>query len=258
MSSQLTPIDYCVIETLSTVRVSSGAQLRKLYWPNSDTGRRLARHHLAKLTKLRLIARLDRRIGGVRAGSDGFTYTLDVGGHRLASTGNEKTRPRRPTTPGDRYLDHALAITERYVDLHDLEAAHTFEIIGFEAEPDSWRRYLGAHGRAVTVKPDAFTILANNEWEHRWFLEIDRGTEHRPTILRKANDYVTYWHTGTEQQDADVFPKVLWIAPDTTRTAQLTDWLAGLDPSAWQLFQVCTDAGFTRAITTSFASEASS
>src|SRR4051794_22784864 len=55
LTAQLSPLDYCVLDTLNTVRIATGAQLRRIYWADSDTGRRLARHHLAKLTKLRLL-----------------------------------------------------------------------------------------------------------------------------------------------------------------------------------------------------------
>ena len=118
-----------------------------------------------------------------------------------------------------------------------------------------WRTYTGPHGHALTIKPDAFVLLADVDWEHRWFLEIDRATEHRPSILRKANEYVSYWRSGTEQNTNEIFPKVLWIAPDEARAAHLTDWLGQLDPLTWQLFQVCTDAGFATAIRSAFQSE---
>jgi len=248
LTGQLTPIDYCVLDTLKTVRVATGGQLRRLYWSDSDTGKRLARHHLAKLSKLRLIARLDRRIGGVRAGSDGYTYSLDVAGLRVVADATTNQRLRRPSTPGDRYLAHALGITDRYVDLHQAEARHEFELLGFEAEPASWRAYTGDHGLQLTIKPDAFIILADQDWEHRWFIEVDRATEHRPTILRRAHEYVSYFLSGTEQANTGIFPKVLWIAPTDAHAARLTDWLSALEPDARQLFDICSDSSFPAAI----------
>ena len=256
LSAQLLPVDYCVIDTLRTVRIASGQQLRRLYWADSESGKRLARHHLAKLTKLRFIARLDRRVGGVRAGSDGFIYTLDVGGQLLVSAESDDRRHRRPLTPGDRYLAHALAITDRYVELCELERQHHFELLTFDAEPDSWRHYLGDHGHRQ-LKPDAFVIVADQDWEHRWFLEIDRATEHRPAIIRKATEYITYWRTGTEQRDTDTFPRVLWVVPDEPRRTALIGWLGSLDAETWQLFAVCTDVGFADAVTAGFNAEVS-
>jgi hypothetical protein len=249
LTGQLTPIDYCVLEALKTIHIATGAQLRRLYWADTDTGKRLARHRLAKLTKLRLIARLDRRIGGVRAGSDGYTYALDVAGLRVVADGTAIGRQRRPSTPGDRYLVHALAVTDRFVDITELESAHAFEVLAFEAEPASWRTYSTEHGRQLTIKPDAFILVADDQWEHSWFIEVDRATEHRPTILRKAADYIRYWQSGVEQAAADVFPQVLWVTPDKTRADRLTDWLHSLDRSTADIFQVCTDTDFTITIT---------
>src|SRR5262249_57426890 len=127
------------------------------------------------------------------------------------------------------------------------------ELVVFQAEPNSWRQYTGEHGRILTIKPDAFAIIANQEWENRWFIEVDRATEHRPTIIRKANDYIRYWHAGTEQRTHDVFPRVMWIAPDDNRADQLTDWLSNIDQSATDIFDVCTDATFTTAISAALA-----
>jgi hypothetical protein len=240
LASKLTDTDRAVIETLSIVRVASGAQLRTLHWPDTDTGRRLARHHLAKLTELRIVARLDRRVGGVRAGSDGYTYVLDVAGLRLVADNTTSNRKRRPSTPGDRFLAHALAITDAFVTVRELEARTNAELLAFQAEPSSWRSVDGTPG-PQTIKPDAFLLLADDAWEHRWFLEIDRATEHRPVILRKANDYIAYWRSGTEQRLHDIFPKVLWIAPDDKRADDLADWLSTVDADARQLFDTCTD-----------------
>jgi hypothetical protein len=254
LTAQLTPLDYCVLDTLRTVRIATGGHLRRLYWSDSDSGKRLGRHHLAKLTKLRLIARLDRRIGGVRAGSDGYSYSLDVAGLRVVADSTTNRRLRRPSTPGDRYLAHALAITDRYVDLHQAEARHEFELLAFEAEPASWRTYAGDHGRQLTIKPDAFVILADRDWEHRWFIEVDRATEHRPTILRKAREYVSYFQSGTEQTITGIFPKVLWIAPTDAHATAIADWLAALASDAQGLFQVCSDTSFPAAIASALGS----
>jgi hypothetical protein len=253
MAAKLTDLDRSVLETLSIVRIATGAQLRQLHWADTDTGRRMARHHLAKLTDLRLLARLDRRIGGVRAGSDGYTYALDVAGLRVVSESQDASnapRTRRPTTPGDRYLAHALAITDAYVTLHDLTTSTELDLLVFEAEPASWRSYPGPAGQPLTIKPDAFVLLADTFWEHRWFLEIDRATEHRPTILRKAKEYLTYWQSGSEQRIHDLFPKVLWIVPTERRALELHAWLTELEPSAGHIFDVCTAANFGTTIST--------
>jgi hypothetical protein len=258
LSARLTDLDRSVLESLSHVRIATGRQLRQLHWADTDTGRRMARHHLAKLTDLGLLLRLDRRIGGVRAGSDGFTYALDVAGLKLVDDGHTTNRTRRPTTPGDRFLTHALAITDCYVDLHRLSQTTELDLLGFQSEPTAWRTYTGPAGQPLTIKPDAFALLADTFWEHRWFLEIDCDTEHRPTILKKSREYATYWQSGAEQRVHDLFPKVLWITPTERRSEQLRSWLTELHPDAWHLFLVCTRESFSETILTAADSEAAS
>jgi len=58
-------------------------QLRQLHYDESEAGKRLARMDLARLVEWRVMARLDRSIGGVRAGSEGFVFRLDAAGQRL-------------------------------------------------------------------------------------------------------------------------------------------------------------------------------
>jgi hypothetical protein len=85
--------EWSVLTTLHTVRVATSVQLEALHF--ADVTPRQARQTLASLTARRLIARLPRRVGGVRAGSAGFVYVLDVAGLRLASHPG-------PYAPGDR------------------------------------------------------------------------------------------------------------------------------------------------------------
>lgn len=238
--------DRRVVDTLATVTVATGGQLRRLHWPDTDTGRRLARRHLQALCTQRVIARLDRRIGGRRSGSDSYTYRLDVVGQRLAT--DDMRRFRRPWTPGHAYLAHAVAVTECFVVLSELQRCGDFDLLGFEAEPTCWRPCPGSDGRLQLLKPDAFAVTAHGEWELRHFIEVDRATEHPARITRKAREYADYWQSGTEQRQHGVFPKVLWIAPDRQRAAVIVDALARLDPDTWRLFEVCDVEHFAQAV----------
>jgi hypothetical protein len=57
---------------------------------------------------------LDRQIGGIRAGSSGYVYSLGAVGHRLLHP--DRTR-RRLHEVRDGFLQHTLAIAELYVSL---------------------------------------------------------------------------------------------------------------------------------------------
>ncbi|HVF74609.1 MAG TPA: replication-relaxation family protein [Acidimicrobiales bacterium] len=242
IADTLSDTDRSVVTTLATVTVATGGQLRRLHWPDNDTGRRLARRHLAALTRQRVIARLHRRVGGHRPGSDSYTYRLDVVGQRLVT--DDLRRFRRPWTPGHAYLAHAVAVTECYVVLTELTRQDTLELLAFQAEPACWRSHATVDGRPQFVKPDAFAVTAHGDWELRHFIEVDLATEHPARITRKAREYVEYWQNGAEQREHGVFPKVLWVAPDAQRASVLVDAMARLDPDCWRLFQVCDTEHF--------------
>jgi hypothetical protein len=243
----LTDQDRSVIEVLDIVRMASGGQLRRLLWADTVTGHRLARHHLAKLTRLRVLARLGRQIGGVRGGSSGHVYTLDVLGQRLADA-ERVGRIRRPSTPSDAFVDHAIATSETYVGLLLAEAANHIELVGFDAEPDCWRRFTGPGGRDQTLKPDAFAQWRDAEWESAAFFEIDLGTENPGRLTRKAHAYVTYHRTGIELQALGLFPEVIWITPSERRVEVIRRALDELDPESRGLFSVTTPGGFAARI----------
>ncbi|MEA3078201.1 MAG: hypothetical protein QOF60_3109 [Actinomycetota bacterium] len=254
IGQSLNDVDLGVVKVLATITVATGGQLRRLYWPDSDTGRRLARRRLAVLTRQRVIARLQRRVGGAGSGSDSYTYRLDVVGQRLVDE-NSLRRFRRPWTPGHAYLAHAVAVAECFIVLTELAQDHRLELLDFQAEPACWRTCPASAGRPLLLKPDAFAISARGDWELRQFIEVDRATEHPARLTHKAQAYVEYWQSGVEQRQHGVFPKVLWIAPDAERVAVIVDALARLDTSSWQLFQVCDVAHFANAVTQGLARE---
>lgn len=228
--------DRAVITTLARVRVATSTQLERLHF--SDVTRRQARSVLASLTDRRLLARLPRRIGGLRAGSAGFVYALDVAGQHLCSPGQR--RPQRPWNVGLPFLRHALCVTELYVRLLEAERAGLLQMADFVTEPRCWRRFPGHGGGRATLKPDAVTTLKLGGYEDRWFLEVDRGTESPATLGRQCDHYRRYWQSGIEQARTEVFPRVLWLVPDERRHDQLVDVLGRQSAETWALFAVAT------------------
>lgn len=226
---QLTETDHLVIDILAQLRMASGGQLNRLLWPTTPSGARACRRHLERLSELRVLARLHRQVGGIKGGSQGYTYALDVNGQRLAQTRTQQS-VRRPT-PSDLFVDHTLAVTELYVALHESVA----ELIAFEPEPSCWRQFIGPAGRAVTLRPDAYIVWAIGEWELSAFVEIDRATEHPARIARKAEQYVRYWRSGTEQRTNEVFPTVLWLVPTDRRAEVLQAVLAEQEAALWEV-----------------------
>jgi hypothetical protein len=239
LAGQLDARDWLLLATLSRLRVATGHQLERLHF--GSVSRRQCQMTLKRLVALHVLTRLDRRVGGVRAGSAGYVYSLDVAGMRLADQSEERRSPRRPYPVSRAFLTHALAVSEWYVRLVEAQADGGPDLLDFQGEPRCWRSFTSyLHGQE-TLKPDAFVSLLSGEWEDRWFLEIDRGTEHSPALRRQLNRYVRYWRTGQEQARSEVFPQVLWIVPNKPRHAVLVDVVGSLPAEAWPLFRVATE-----------------
>jgi hypothetical protein len=208
----------------------------------------MARLDLTGLVQRRVIARLGRSIGGQRAGSEGWTYAPDVAGKRLLNP--DQRRQWQPWTPDSHHLRHALAVSELYVQLKELERLGTIELERFDTEPTCWRFFHGPGGAPLVLKPDAFVATATADYLDSWFIEIDRSTEPMTVIAAKVKTYCRYWQSGREQMTEGVFPTVLFAVPDTTRRTQLLDTLSQLPPEHSQLFQVATADTVVRAMAT--------
>lgn len=234
--------DLSIVQTLSRVRVASAQQLERIHFFSSSalSNARSSRATLSRLAHWRVLARLDRRVGGVRSGSAGYVYSLDVVGQRLleAAEAGRSGRLRRPWTPSAPFLDHALGVTELYVRLLETEREGQLQVLAFEAEPRSWRAFDGPGGETVVLKPDAFVRLGVGEFEEHVFVEVDRGTESTRALGVKCDRYRAYWASGREQRAHDVFPRVLWLVPDARRYEQVVDVAASQPADAWQLFKV--------------------
>ncbi len=246
LRARLRPIEWALLNDVERLNVASGQQLRRLHYQDSDTGRRMARLDLRVLVERRALARLGRSIGGHRAGSEGWTYALDVAGKRLLRP--SQRRQWAPWTPDSHHLRHALAVSEIYVQLRELEDLGTIDLERFDAEPTCWRSFPGPGGARLVLKPDAYVATATLEYIDSWFIELDRATEPRTVITSKAKIYCRYWQSGREQMTEGVFPTVLFVAPDDKRRAQLLDTLSQMPAEHWQLFQVTTADSAVRAM----------
>jgi hypothetical protein len=243
---RMRPIEWSLLNDVERLNVASGQQLRRLHYQDSDTGRRMARLDLSGLVERRVLARLGRSVGGRRAGSEGWTYAMDVAGKRLLCP--DQRRQWQPWTPDSHHLRHALAVSEIYVQLRELEDLGTIELERFDAEPSCWRFFHGPGGAPLVLKPDAHIITANAEYLDSWFIELDRATEPMSLIASKAKTYCRYWQSGREQMTEGVFPTVLFVVPDDNRRTQLLDTLSQLPAEHRQLFQVTTADSVVRSM----------
>jgi len=240
LADDLSDRELAILRSLDRIRLASGAQLERLHFSGSSARQR--RRILESLTDRRLLCRLDRFVGGRRAGSSGYLYALDVAGQRLLAR-RTGMPVRRPTTPGAPFIAHVLDVTELYVGLVEAERRGVIELLDFQAEPAAWRRYPGPGGGTAIVKPDAYVRIGSGGYEDSYFIEVDRGSEAPSTLARKADTYRAYYASGLEQHRHNLFPRVLWTVPNERRHQTLVDVCSRQPADSWQLHQVTLFAG---------------
>lgn len=243
VAAQLTERDRLLIQWVSNLRFVSGSQLTRLCFADSDdptANARAARRALLRLTRLTVLARLPRPVGGVRAGSAGFVYHLGLGGQRLAvqQGWQPERRGRRSSAPGTLFVRHALQVAELHTRLVEADRARRLELLELTSEPSCWRSFDGPAGQRSMLKPDSYVRLGVGEYEDSYFIEVDRGTEGSRTLTRQLSLYVAYHQSGREQVTRGVFPRVLWLVPDERRVAVIADCVQRLPEPARELFRV--------------------
>ncbi|GLZ30791.1 hypothetical protein Lesp02_29800 [Lentzea sp. NBRC 105346] len=144
---------------------------------------------------------------------------------------------RRPALPGERFLQHSLTVSELYVQCIEAQRAGLFELSGFLAEPAAWLR----DGLGGWLKPDAYVVAGRGEIEDHWAVEVDKATEHLPTIRRKLDTYIDFMRRGQLGRD-DVMPRVLFTVPNEQRRQDIAALVNGLPDTSGALFRVALES----------------
>jgi hypothetical protein len=238
LADELSDRHTTVLLHLSRARVLTGRQLDRLLEPDpgsaARTAERARQRAMARLTVLGLVDTLDRRVGGVRAGSAGHVHVLTTAGHTLAALLEGDRLPRRvrhSRRPGPMFLAHAIDIAEIYVQLVEHSRSGSgFTVAAFVTEPDSWW-----HQHGLRLRPDAYTLLRASNHGDCWWIEVDRATESIPRLRDKLRVYLDHFTSGGLGPDGAP-PRVLITAPDSRRCGVVTDLITGLPPPAGELF----------------------
>lgn len=239
LRDRISPRDHQILNLLRRYRLSTTDQIQRQLFVDhrtQDSARRIARRCLRRLAEHGLLEGLGQRIGGIKAGSSSIVWTLTPAGHRMVGTAVRKVRYE----PSITHIRHLLAIAELATALIEHSRTHSYEL-EIETEPTCWRNF---DDQRQPLKPDLYTRTADRAIELFWFIEIDRGTESSTVIERKLATYTSYWHTGIEQQRNQIFPKTLWIAPDTKRANFITNTIhqaASRGTAEANLFAVTTN-----------------
>jgi Replication-relaxation len=244
LRERLSTRDMAIIGQVAELRLMSARQIQAVHFPdaahhNEQAATRARQRVLMRLTRERLLSRLERRIGGVRAGSAGMVLALGPIGQRILDGSGPRRRFYEPTL---RFFDHTLAVAQLVVDLSVAARDGLLDLLACQAEPQCWREFGGMGGRRV-LRPDAFVVLGVGVYELRWFVEVDRASESLPVIVRKCRLYADYYQSGREQAaHGGVFPRVAWVTPDERRAVALRRAIGRDRSLPARLFVVTTSA----------------
>lgn len=255
-SEELTRRDREILASLKKCKFLLTGQIQRLHITNASTqkaAQRAAARELRKLKDYGLVATLERRIGGSRAGSGSLIWHLTEAGERFLVMDNpEQYTRRRYLEPSRMFLKHSLAISECYVQLVEIcRRTPGLTLLTADWEPDCWRPYT-QHGKIVSLKPDLFAATKSDGYEDRWFIEIDLSTESPSTIIGKCDRYRDYYRSGLEQKQFGVFPVVVWLVLDTGRKDRLRTAIQEAYPKGGKLFIVITADEFERLVRQGF------
>jgi len=211
--------DKEVLQSLKTCEYMKTNHIQRLHF-NKKTIRAVV-YSLSKLRTMGLVKPLERRIGGVRAGSSSYVWALTMAGLELLHLNNHESPAKsrkRVYEPSYIFLNHTLGVSELYTRLCTTTATNLMKA---EFEPHCWRCYSANFGVNATLKPDLYAVTATSGFEDYWFFEVDLDTEAPTRIIRKCESYIRYFRTGNEQKRTGVFPRVAWVVPDDKRKITL-------------------------------------
>lgn len=239
---ELSGRDYAIVGQVADLRLMSARHIEAIHFAADDhqsanSAARCCRRVLERLVRDRLLIRLERRIGGIRAGSASYIYAIGPVGQRVLSRREPRARFREPSTT---FALHTLAIAQLITDLTLTSRTPRLDLLQLQPEPACWRSTTVGLGSVSVLRPDLFVAVGIGDFEHRWFIEVDLGTEHLPTLLRKCHAYNAYYRTGSEQAAHDVFPKVLWIMHTHDRAERLIEAIARDSRLTTEVFTVTT------------------
>lgn len=222
IASTLSDRDWSILRFVRQHRYSTTTQLRRRFFTghaSQSAASRACIRVLDRLLKLRILSRLERRIGGVRHGSASYVWCLDVVGDRLTRARGESRW--QPSEPSLQFLDHTLALTETHVRLHEAAIDGLLNLGEVWIESEASRTFVSSKGGRRILRPDLKVTITSEQFIDHWYLEVDRDTESLPVLIRKCRTYEDYRRTGRAQAEHGVFPRVLWLLPDTRRVERL-------------------------------------
>ncbi|WP_338773026.1 replication-relaxation family protein [Nocardia vulneris] len=215
--NEMSERDFRILRSVAQHRFLTVRHIHQLHFHELSprSGLRVTQRVLARLRRWRILGTLERRIGGLRAGSSGLVHYVDFVGAKLLRAEKGKPVRRRFTSPSHTFLTHTLAVAEIHITLVTAQLHGKLELLRSDVEAAAWRTYHGLGGALLTLRPDLYLETATSiggEVISAWFYEHDLGTESIPTLIRKCREYESYRRSGIEQEHSDgAFPLVIWM-----------------------------------------------
>ena len=245
IEASLTARDHAALQSIRRYRFLTSSQIGRLYVTDSSSTKSHTRQQnllTKKLSDCGLIQALERRVGGVGGGSSQPVWHLTEAGYRLLTLNDPDSGPRkRFREPSAMFLNHTLAVAECAVQLTCIcRTSYDIDLEQVDCEPFCWRYYKDEDGRFTYLRPDLFAITNYDDYEDRWFIEIDLATESPMDVVEKCNAYLRYYYTDIEQKETDVFPLVVWITTDESRKQRLKEYISDQIKGHPKMFLVIT------------------
>lgn len=222
IAASLSARDWEVLRSVAVHRFLTVDQIRRLHFATLSpaSNARLTQKALQRLRRDRLLATLDRRIGGVGFGSSGLVHYVDVTGYRLLQHDDQSRVRRHVKEPTETFLRHTLAVAETHLRLVEADQRDEAELVAWDIEP-TWPRFVRLGG-IVRLTPDLYVETAlspGSPYVDSYFIEVDMGTESIPRLIKKCHDYQAFERVGigtgnhapSDSEGEGSFPLVIWI-----------------------------------------------
>jgi hypothetical protein len=251
IADQLTDRDRAILRSVHEHRFLTVHQIRTLHFADlaPTSSRRTAKRVVARLRDIRVLGALMQRVGGVHGGSHGLIHYVDAVGDRILRNRSGR-QARRFYEPSARFVNHRLAIADAHIGLIEADREARIDIADSAVEPATWRAFTGLGAARRTLKPDLYAETATaDDLVCAWFIEVDLGTEHIPTLVTKCREYESYRQTGIEQDRHGAFPLVIWSLthPDPAKAERrrqaLTEAIAADRSLPSALFRIVAPEG---------------
>ena len=212
--------DEPILRFLDEYHYATGSQLQRLYFTaGSPAARTRARNRtLERMTGQRLLHRAPRFALPGSAAKE-HCYELAHPGQRVMNELRKGERPYRSIGRTTAHFEHALAVTEVYVQLVEAQRTGRIADVAAKGEPACHIKLVGS---SQVLRPDAymqFRTERGGKWgTAEWFIEIERSDEGASSTLDKLEKYLAYEEQLT---DATIMPQVLFVALKPERRVYL-------------------------------------